>query len=267
MPWAVAGGAISAAGTIGGGLMQSSTAANAQKQANWQRQLAVLQSQQNYNQNVQNLAPYSGTGTQASGAEAGLLGLNGPDAASAAMANFTTSPDYQWRLGEGLRGVDAAGAAGRLLPGVRSGATMKAEMDYAQGLAGQEFGNYFTRLNQLAGRGFDATTGLDQAGNNLTNAILGVGSSAISGATGAANAQNSITGNMASSLGTTLGGVLQNKNVQSTLSGLFGGGTNSLANYGASPSDYQTAPGFNIGTDISAPSYWPGMPGGATYSG
>ena len=41
MPFSIAAAGIGAAGSIGGGLIQSSNAANAQKQSNWIRQLAV----------------------------------------------------------------------------------------------------------------------------------------------------------------------------------------------------------------------------------
>src|SRR4029077_716736 len=121
------------------------------------------------------------------------------------------SPGYQWRLGQGLRGIDAGAAAGVRQPGVRSGATIKAEEAYGQGLAATDFGNYFTRLNQLAGMGQTAGTSLAnlgtwgagelaQAGTNLQAGISGQTAAATAAQTGAANAQNSIFGNTASSL-------------------------------------------------------------------
>ena len=56
------------------------------------------------------------------------------------------------KCSEGLRGVDAwRGSRG--LPGVRSGATIKAEETFAQGLANQDFGQYYNRLAGLSSLG------------------------------------------------------------------------------------------------------------------
>ena len=247
---AIAGG-LSAAGTVAGGLIQSGNTAAAQKQANWIRQLAVGQSQQSYNQNVQNLTPYSTGGIAATGAESDLLGLNGPDAATAAMTNFQASPGYQYQLQQGLRAVDAGAASQDML---RSGATLKAEQKYGSDLANLDFGNYFSRLNALSGQGFNAATGLDTASNNLTNAILGVGSSAISGATGAANAQNSIVGNVASGLGNQANSLLNNNAFLQLIGGSSNYGNAAPDTPGLSASGNPVMTGF-------APSYSPGQAG------
>ena len=92
--------------------------------------------------------PWTTTGQPANADQADLLGLNGQPAADAAMAKFQQSPGYQWQLGEGLRAVDAGAASRGIL---RSGATIKAEDTFGQGLANQDFGNYWNRLQQLSG--------------------------------------------------------------------------------------------------------------------
>lgn len=61
------------------------------------------------------------------------------------FSNFQADPGYQFRLNEGLRGVNAASAAmGKL----RSGDAAKALQARGEGLASQEYGNWFNRQMQ-----------------------------------------------------------------------------------------------------------------------
>ena len=259
---AAIGAGVSAAGSIGGALVQSGNAGKAGAQAQRNLQLLLPQMQQNYVNTLAGYQPYTEAGQQGLTASQDLLGLNGPDAAKTAMDRFQTSPGYQWSLDQGLRAVDAGAAAKGML---RSGATLKAEQTYGSGLADQEFTNYYNRLYNLAGQGLTAAGGVATANQNLIANEEGNATSQNTGITNAANAQNSITGNTLSGLGNTVNSLLQNKDFQSWIGGPSTPGN--LSGYGATPSSYQTAPGFNIGTDINALSYWPGMPGGATYSG
>src|SRR5690242_14350495 len=116
---AVAGGVASAAvGTAGSALMGGKAGAGAAQS----RELATQQGA--------DLARGRTTGGLANTASADLPGLNGQDAANAAMGNFQQSPGYQWQLGQGLRAVDAGAAAKGM---ARSGATIKGEETYGQG--------------------------------------------------------------------------------------------------------------------------------------
>lgn len=257
--------ALTTAGSVGTGLMQSGNASKAGATSQRNLELMLPQIQQNYVNQQGLFQPFYGAGQEGLGAETDLLGLNGPDAAAAAMANFQASPGYQYQLEQGLRGIDAGAASRGML---RSGATIKAEEKYGSDLANLDFGNYFSRLNALAGGGLTAAGQLAGAGNNLIAGMQGNATAQNTLAIGGANAQNSILGNTAPGIGSTLNSLLQNKDVQGLLFGPSSPGN--LSSYGATPSSYQTAgiaPGFNIGSDISAPSYWPGMPGGATFSG
>jgi len=244
LPFAIAAAAIGAAGTIGGAAIQSGAVGKAGQQSAFNRLLATQQAQQTFNtttgqiqdavkQGQGYVAPYYAAGTPAINQEGALLGLQGQDAANAAMSTYQQSPGYQFQLGQALRAVDAGAAAGVRQPGVRSGATIKAEEAYGQGLAATDFGNYFTRLNQLAGMGQTAGTSLAnlgtwgagelaQAGTNLQAGITGQAANATAAQTGAANAQNSIFGNTASSLGSQVNTLFGDPNFQSTISGLFG---------------------------------------------
>jgi hypothetical protein len=129
-----------------------------------------------------------------------LSGLNGPDAAQQAMQGFTTSPGYQFQLSEGLKSIDAGAAARGMLT---SGQTQKAEMGYAQGLASQNFDNYYNRLLGLAQGGQSAAAGQGAA---TTNAANQNSQTMASGAT----AQASIYGNEAQGVSNAINGGMNN---------------------------------------------------------
>lgn len=119
-----------------------------------------------------------------------------------AYGGFTADPGYQFRLSQGQDAVNAlAGAQG----GLFSGATLQALTDYNQGLASQEYGNYFARLSGLAGQGLGAASGQANAAQNtaagVANALSGLGQAQAQGAynignaaaTGAMNAGNALS--------------------------------------------------------------------------
>ena len=127
MPFAVAAAGVTAAAGLAGSYMQSQATKSAQSSANSAQAAAEERARTD-------LAPYNTAGQTALTGSADLLGLNGPDAASTARANFQTSPGFQFSLDQGLRAVDAGAAASGML---RSGATLKAE---------QTFGNSTSRI-------------------------------------------------------------------------------------------------------------------------
>jgi hypothetical protein len=151
------------------------------------------------------LQPWRETGQNALMIAGNLAGANGPQAATAAMGDFTTSPGYQFRLDEGLRAIDAGAASQGIL---RSGATQKREMAFGEGLASQEFENYYNRLYNLSGMGFKAAGGQGDANTQMANMELGAG-----------NAQSSIYGNTAAGLGTAAAGLVSNPQFQGWLGG------------------------------------------------
>ena len=72
-----------------------------------------------------------------------------------ALAEWERDPGYQWRMDEGIRARDrSASSKGMLL----SGAQKKAITNWGQGLASEEYGNYFNRLAALSGIGSQAAT-------------------------------------------------------------------------------------------------------------
>lgn len=76
-------------------------------------------------------------------------------------ALFQTSPNYKFRMDEGLKAVQGSQAA---RGGLLSGGALKEITQYSQGLAGDEYNNY---INQLAG--------IATMGQNAANAQSGYG--------------------------------------------------------------------------------------------
>ncbi|HXJ72895.1 MAG TPA: hypothetical protein VNM37_08575 [Candidatus Dormibacteraeota bacterium] len=168
---------------------------------------AAADAQKRFEQQRQDLAPFRDAATAPLQAQQDLLGLNGQPAADAAMANYQTSPGYQWQMSEGLRGVDAGAAARGML---RSGATIKGEEQFAQGLANSDFGTYYNRLMGLSTLGENAAAGGASTANTAGAAAQSAG-----------NTQASIYGNTFGGFGNSVNTLLQNPNVQSTLKGWF----------------------------------------------
>jgi hypothetical protein len=132
----------------------------------------------------------NGTGTSGSANASG----NDP------YATFYQSPDYQFRFGQGIKGVDAGAAARGMLD---SGATRKAEIGYAGNLAAGEFGTYANRLQALAGIGQAAASNQASAAQGYANNI---GNLAAAGANNWGNAINNVAGQFKSSYPGSNGG-------------------------------------------------------------
>lgn len=168
-----------------------------------------------YDSNKSLATPYINNGTNASSAQAALLGLGGDTAAQQqAFQNFTNSDGYQFGLQNGLNAVNASAFA---KGGGLSGATLKSLNNYAQNAAQTEFGNYYNDLGGLSGQGLSALSTLTGAGTNLTNSVTSSNNNASAAAQKAALAPSPLqsligTGlNIASSFvpaGSTVGKIL-----------------------------------------------------------
>jgi len=190
----IAAAGIGAAASLGSGMMQSNTASKAQGQAQ-----AQFQQQRN------DLGPYREAGLPALEAQQALLGLQGQPAADAAMLNFQQNPGYQFQFDEGQRAIESSQAASGLL---RSGSTLKGLERFGQGLANQSFDQYYNRLLDLSKLGQNSAAGAASTANAAAQTAIG-----------GANAQNSITGNIAGGLGTTANALLNNQAVKDWLGG------------------------------------------------
>lgn len=150
----------------------------------------------------QNLAEYNAQNPQTQPSASGGNQLAGPD-----YSAFYQSPDYQFRLGQGLSAVQGSAAA---QGGLYSGNALRAINDYASGTAAGEFGNYVNRQLALAGMGQAATT---QAGNaamttgaNIGNLLVNQGNARASGIIGQSNAVAGGVNDLASLYGMWRGG-------------------------------------------------------------
>ena len=103
---------------------------------------------------------------------------------------FFNSPDFQFALDQGKRGLDSTAAAGGNLFG---GNRLREAARFNQGLATQQFGNFSNRLAQLANLGPSSTNQLGQTlqttGNNISQGLQGMGDARASGYLGAYGSQ------------------------------------------------------------------------------
>jgi hypothetical protein len=221
MPWSVAAAGVSA----GGGLLSGILGSNATSKAS---ENAVNAEKQMYMQTRSDLMPYTEAGYSATTQQQNLLGLNGQDAADAAMSTYQTSPGYQWQMSEGLRAVDAGAAAKGML---RSGATLKAEQTYGQGLADSDFSAYYDRLSGLSKTGEAAAAQTAEAGSNTADSLSNI-------YTGEAGAQSSIYSNTSKGVSSAVNNLFSDKDFKSWLtSGNSSVSDNSIYNNAA----YQNA--------------------------
>lgn len=142
-------------------------------------------------------------------------GANGPDGYAQAMQDFQASPGYQFQLSEGLRAVDASASSRGMLS---SGATQKAAQRYGQGLASQDFGQYYNRLLGITQLGQNSAAGVGaqgiQTGNAMAAGALNTGAGIAQTTASAGSTQASIYGNTARGLGDQLGNYGNNQMYQ-----------------------------------------------------
>ena len=139
-------------------------AANAQSRA---ADAATAEQQRQFDLTRQDQQPWMQAGQ---GALAQMQQLNAGD-----FSSFKESPDYQFSLDQGLQGLDRSAAArGSLYSGGHSADLLK----FGEGLASQNYGNFYNRLAGLSGTGQTTASGLgtlganyaSNIGNNLQNA-------------------------------------------------------------------------------------------------
>jgi len=201
---AIAIGATAAVGA-GASIYAANKAAGAQRDAS---RAAINQQNSEYEQSRSDLAPWRTTGGSALDQIAKLYGLDTVDAngnvvkgsGKADFSSFSTSPDFQFNLGQGQDAINRSAAA---RGGLLSGAAVKAGETYATGLANQNFGDYVSRLSGVAGAGQSATNSTTAAGmnmaNNNSNALLSAG-----------NARASAYNQIGQTIGNTANGLASN---------------------------------------------------------
>ena len=183
--------AVPLATTIGGAYMDykgSKNATNAQVDASKQGIDAQLTASREANQlirdqyvaNAATLSPFINGASGAYELQQAQSGALGPEAQQEAFDNYNESPGVAFLRERGLRGIDRnAAAQGSLIGGNRD----KARIDYATGMAQQDYGNQFNRLGSVTGTGLTAA-----------NALAGIGTDAAQG-----QAQNTVNSGIAQS--------------------------------------------------------------------
>lgn len=154
--------AIGGAAVVGAGssIIAGNKASKAQKNA---ANAQIAEQRRQYDQTRADYAPWRAAGQSA-------LDRLTNEMKSGATTAFTKTPGYDFRLSEGVKAAERSAAARGLLA---SGATMKAVQRYGEGLASDEYGNWWNRNAGLAGVGQAATDSTTQAGMNATNNITG----------------------------------------------------------------------------------------------
>jgi hypothetical protein len=112
------------------------------------------------------------------------------------MSGFKTDPGYQFALQEGMKGIDRRAAAGGKYA---SGGTLKDLMRYGQGMANQQYGDYWNRLAGMSGVGQTTGSQLGQLGaqtaGNIGNNMMAAGNARASGYQGQNDAMQSVLNN------------------------------------------------------------------------
>lgn len=180
---ALLGGLVSA----GVGASASRSAARAQERST---QAGIDEQRRQFDLSRQDLMPWLESGRE------GLNDLN--RLASGDMSRFYTDPGYNFARMEGMRGIERSAAA---RGGATGGNALRALSQFNQGLASQQFGDFYNRTAARAGVGQTTANNLATLGQNNANNISGLlqagGDARASGIMGQAN---SITGALNSGL-------------------------------------------------------------------
>jgi hypothetical protein len=206
---------ISAGGSIIGGAMSSKAAKSAARTQAASADYAAQLQQEQFDKQVELQAPFREAGLTSQNRLMEMLGIGGtptsPDygkyARDFSMADYQADPGYAFRLGEGMKGLNATAAA---RGGLISGNALRAATQYGQEMGSQEYQNAYNRyqinrsnqltpLQSLMGAGQTATNTMGQAGQNYANqageAYMGAGNARASGYVGSANAWSNAIGN------------------------------------------------------------------------
>lgn len=217
MPIGAVIGAVGAAATVGSAVIGSNAADRAADKQSEAADRASATQLEMFNQTRKSLQPFINTGTGAFSTLAQLYGLptakysSAPDSAGSPgtwetvagtgkpdFSAFTASPDYAFARDEGMNALERTAAA---RGGLISGNQLRAAQQFGQGLASQQFGNYFNRMMGIAQVGQNAAAGVGNAatatGQGVANSQIAGGQAQASGIVGGANA---VTGALGSGM-------------------------------------------------------------------
>lgn len=157
MPW----GAVAAAVVGAYSASQSNKAANkGAKGSEAAAQASIDEQRREYDQSRADQLPWL---TAGSGALGQMNALNAGD-----FSSFHASPDYQFALKQGMDSLDSSAAA---RGGLFGGGHTRDLVNYGQGMAEQNYNNYYNRLQSMAGQGQTTASGLGALGANMATNI------------------------------------------------------------------------------------------------
>lgn len=157
MPW---GAAIAAVGSYAASRSSSRGAASGARSQERANQAAIDEQRRQYDQTRQDQQPWLLAGQNALARQQQLL--NGD------YSGFYQSPEYQWTQQQGIQSLDRSAAARGSL---YSGGADADRMRFSQGLASQEYGNFYNRLAGMSGTGQTTASNLGQLGANMASNI------------------------------------------------------------------------------------------------
>lgn len=167
-------------GDIAGAIIGGNASKKAAKAQEKSTQRGIAEISRQYDLTRQDFAPWRAEGATAIGKMGEML-KPGYD--------HTTSPGYEFRLGEGMRTVENSAAAKGIL---QSGGTLKGLMRYGQGVAAEDFNDQFNRQASVAAGGQQVNTTLGALGAQKAGGIAELftqgGNAKASGYVGQANA-------------------------------------------------------------------------------
>lgn len=221
MPWAAVATAVVGAYGVS---KQSNAAKDAARAGSNSAQAGIDEQRRQFDTFQGNIQPYLGLGGQATG-QLGQL-LNGD------FSSFKESPGYQFQFDQGMQGLDRSAAA---RGGLYSGGADADRISFGQGLANQEYGNYWNRLSGLAQMGQNAAVGAGSLGqssaNSIGNLYGNMGQAQAGGAINSANAWSQGLSNISGAFGQYMGG--RQSSYQPQQSGQWGAFTpNQSSGYG-----------------------------------
>lgn len=167
-----------AAATVGSALIGSNAASKAASASNAASDRASELQREMFERNIELNAPFR---------EAGVNALNKlvplTEYKDFGMDQFQADPGYNFRMSEGMKGLERSAAA---RGGLLSGSTLKGIQRFGQDLASQEFQNAFNRygiererrlnpLQSLAGVGQTTSRELGAAGTGFANTMGNIG--------------------------------------------------------------------------------------------
>jgi len=226
---AIIGGAV--IGAIGSYYAQTEaadTAAGAQRDAS---QAAIAEQRRQQAEMERLLAPYMQAGQGALGQQQALLGLGGPEAQRAAIAQLEQGPQFQAMVEQGETAIlQNASATG----GLRGGNTQAALAQFRPQMLSQLINQQMAQLGGLSGMGQQSAMGAAGYGQQGTQGVIGQLGAQGQAAAGAALAQGQGMANIFGGVGGAFG----------TLGGLGAMGRGPLAGGGGGAAGSGYTPGM-----------------------